>query len=99
MSSAAFRAVNDVNSTLRGATEGYPTSAVLAVSSLGAWELRMNTGQAVLSQRDMLRHPACGAGSTYAATAYGIMVWGGQTCRPSGPAVTGGGELIALRKA
>ncbi len=99
MSSAEFRAVDDVESTLHGAIKGYPAGAALAVSSQGVWDLMRNSGRAVLAERDLHRHAICGAGSAYASGPYGIVVWGGQTCTPNGPRVTGSGVLINLRNA
>jgi len=99
VSTAAFHAVNDVNSTFSGAMARYSGGIVLAVSSQGVWDLRMNSGRAVLGDQDMLRHSICGAGSAYAVTAKGIVVWGGQSCRPNGPLVISSGDMISLRNA
>jgi Galactose oxidase, central domain/Kelch motif len=96
MSDSEFRAVDDIGSTLRGSMKGYPSGAVLAVGSQGVWDLRKGGGRPVLGDRDILRHSVCGASSAYAVTQYGIVMWGGQTCRPDGPDVTGSGVLIGL---
>lgn len=97
VSTSDFRAVDDIDDSLRGSMKGYPAGAVLAVGPQGVWDLRKGAGRAVLGEQDLLRHSVCGAGSAYAVTPSGIMMWGGQTCRPDGLGVTGSGVLIDLK--
>lgn len=96
VSATKFRAVDDVGDSLHGSMKGYPAGAVLAVGRQGVWDLRKGVGRAVLGEHDLLRHSVCGAGSAYAITPSGIVMWGGQTCRPGGPRVTNSGVLIGL---
>jgi hypothetical protein len=97
-SSDAFRAVDDVDTTFRGAVQAYPAGVLLAVSSHGVSDFSKNTGRFALGVQDMLQHSVCGAGAAYAVTANGIVLWGGQTCQPDGPAVTSSGVLVRLSR-
>lgn len=96
--SLKFRAVDDIDDDLQGAMKSYRSGAVLAAGSRGVWDLAGSNGRAALGERDVLRYSVCGAGSAYASTPYGIVLWGGQACRPNGSAVTRDGILIALNR-